>query len=386
MLEELRSQGPVLVVDGGDLFWKSRVLSKARSAQQLEKARLQAAAYAASGIDVFVPGEGDYSLGGEVALGLIKTSGLPMLSAGLVCGEERWPGQQVFERGGVRLGIIGVSAEAPEGCVVADPVDSVSAAVLEQGPVDARLVVVHGTAEEVKRIGALESVDFVLDGHARKTWVDPRSIGGSGAYELGAGSRGKRLGVLSLQLEKEGAGWSPQGQQTGRHGFAHRVVDLDGSIGEHAETQKLVEEAKALIGAAVAPEQAVAPSAATGPFVGSSACLSCHPAQYAQWRTTPHATAMDTLRNVNRAADLDCFACHVTGSHHPLGPQHPAQVGVLEDVGCESCHGPGQAHVASPGASTIQRGAEPGTCRACHDGVKDGGRFDWETYLPKVMH
>ena len=378
----------MLVLDGGDLFWKSRVLPAVRNAQQLEKARLQVAAYSSSGVDVFVPGEGDFSLGSEKVFELVEEVDMPVLAAGLVCGETRWPAHRVFERGGLRVGVVGVTGEAPEGCRVEDPVASVEAAVLAQGEVDVRLVVAHVSNEQVSVIGALDSVDFILDGHARKTWVTPKRVGEAGAFELGAGSRGKRLGVLSLRLENKGVGWALSGTPGEHHRFTHRIVDLDGSVGEHPETQKLVEAAKLRIDAAVSdiPAQPASLAVGAGPFVGSPACLSCHPAQYAQWRTTQHATAMDTLRSVNRSADLDCFACHVTGAAHPQGPQHPSEVGILEHVGCESCHGPGKAHVAEPSAASIHKSVEPSTCQVCHDGEKDGGRFDWATYLPQVSH
>jgi hypothetical protein len=128
-----------------------------------------------------------------------------------------------------------------------------------------------------------------------------------------------------------------------------------------------VEAAKPRIAAAAQMPRDVELS---GPFVGSSACLGCHPAQFAQWRSM----------------DLDCFACHVTGAQDPRGPGHPSQVGVLRNVGRESCHGPGETHLAAPVAGTIQRRAERSTCEQCHDGEQDEGRFEWETHLPKVQH
>ncbi|MEE2749885.1 MAG: multiheme c-type cytochrome [Myxococcota bacterium] len=388
MLDDLKADGAVLVVDGGDLFWRSRSLPAARKDQQLEKARLQVAAYSSSGIDVFVPGEGDFSLGAETVFELVKEGDMPVLAAGMVCGETRWPGHRVFERGGMKVGVVGVTGKGPKGCRVSDPVKSVEAAVLEQGAVDVRLVVAHVNAKQLAELGGLETVDFVLDGHARKTWMNPKRIGETGAFELGSGSRGKRLGVLSLKLEHNGVGWAPTGTPGDHHRFTHRLVDLDVSVGEHLETHKLVEAAKTRIGEAVVapPAWVVRTTVEEGPFVGSSACLPCHPTQYAQWRTTRHSTALDTLRGVNRAADLDCYACHVTGADHPQGPAHPAEVGVLEHVGCEACHGPGKAHVAEPSAANIHKSVEVSTCQLCHDGEMDGGRFDWATYGPKVSH
>ena len=126
--------------------------------------------------------------------------------------------------------------------------------------------------------------------------------------------------------------------------------------------------------------------AAAGPYVGSATCQGCHPAEFAQWKATPHARAWDTL--AARSMDPACFSCHSTGSFHPQGPQSAAEVGVLKNVGCESCHGPGRDHAGStatdhrPGLAVVDQV----TCVQCHDGVQDEGRFDYASYLPRVVH
>jgi hypothetical protein len=382
VVQEVGKKGAVVVVDGGDLFWKARVLAPARKAQQLEKARLQTEAYSLVGLDAFVPGEGDFSLGLETFLEVVEAHDLPVLAVGLVCGDTRFEGGRVIERDGVRVGLIGFVGVKPAGCEGDVGVKEVQEAIRQQGPVDVRVVIAHGTAGQVAQIGRLSGVDFLLDGHARRIWVNPKPLEGGG-FELGAGSRGKRLGVLSLEVRPGGSGWGPANERGPHHRFENGIVDLNAKIGEHAATQALVEAAKPRIAAALQPPRDVA---LDGPFVGSSACLGCHPAQFAQWRTTGHSRALGTLEQVGRSMDLDCYACHVTGAQHPQGPAHPAQVGRLRNVGCESCHGPGETHLAAPVAGTIQRKVARSTCEQCHDGQQDEGRFDWETYLPRVQH
>jgi len=76
----------------------------------------------------------------------------------------------------------------------------------------------------------------------------------------------------------------------------------------------------------------------------------------------------------------------VTGAEHPKGPKHPIQAAGLENVGCESCHGPGAAHVKTAGkVKPVRRPAED-VCTACHDGVKDEGRFEPVKYFKRVEH
>ena len=112
----------------------------------------------------------------------------------------------------------------------------------------------------------------------------------------------------------------------------------------------------------------------------------CHVSQSQQWQTTPHASAWASLMGEGKADDESCFSCHVTGGHHPAGPQSVAEVGPLKDVGCESCHGPGRAHVASPSSETITSDPPQAVCVQCHDGEQDQGDFDWATYRPQVVH
>ena len=101
------------------------------------------------GLDVFVPGEGDLSLGLERFQELTK--GWTVLAGNLSCGELSWPGTTVIEREGRRIGFIGVVDHAPAGCVATDPLDAVRAGVLEVGAVDALVLIAHtdsGTSRE----------------------------------------------------------------------------------------------------------------------------------------------------------------------------------------------------------------------------------------------
>jgi indolepyruvate decarboxylase len=55
-------EGPVVVVDAGNLYFGKGTLPAAEQAQQLEKARLQAAAFALAGIDAMLPGGDGFTL------------------------------------------------------------------------------------------------------------------------------------------------------------------------------------------------------------------------------------------------------------------------------------------------------------------------------------
>ena len=123
-----------------------------------------------------------------------------------------------------------------------------------------------------------------------------------------------------------------------------------------------------------------------GNFVGAQTCKGCHPTEYEQWDRTGHANAYAALVEDHRSQDLQCYACHVTGHGMDGGPKDPAKVGYLKNVQCESCHTGGRAHVMNPTKVSLPAKVPEATCRSCHTEEMTGGRFDYDTYLPKVIH
>jgi len=436
------------VVDGGDLGWKSGKLVKARLDQQRRKAELQHRSLALSGIDAMVPGEGDLALGWSWLTRQVERHELPMLAANLSCGEQSpFPAGRVVERDGVRLGFIGVigTGLVKGRCRTSDPAAAVQAAVAAMGEVDQLVLLAHGKPDLDKTLArAVPEADLVLSGHARRSMPTPNQLPGD-AVQLGAGSRGKKVGLLTVTLVDGGEGYhlasavgeiqarldsakkrqklnqgriakaqndrlrsraeTRQGRldsrvaaleadldaaqapvKTVQHRLKNDYWPLGEDIEDHPETAALVTAAKVEMDTV---ERALAAKA--GPvlgqsFIGSATCLGCHGEQHAQWKATPHAYAWATLERLKRTHDLDCWSCHVTGAQHPKGPRHPNQAKGLENVGCESCHGPGAAHVGAGGKAKMVRKPGLKVCIACHDGVKDEGRFEPESYFPRVVH
>lgn len=122
----------------------------------------------------------------------------------------------------------------------------------------------------------------------------------------------------------------------------------------------------------------------TDGFVGSQRCGSCHQAEYEQWLTTRHATAMQSLENVHKAGRADCYTCHITSAATDPGLALRAlprtSPDALAHVGCESCHGAGGEHVASRKPMTT---VPESTCRSCHIGKFSDG-FDYRKAIPAV--
>jgi hypothetical protein len=125
--------------------------------------------------------------------------------------------------------------------------------------------------------------------------------------------------------------------------------------------------------------------------VGSDACESCHAAEYSTWETGPHAHAVKTLQDADKAdhskksEDADCLECHTTayGKTGGFVPKQPiASQTDLARVGCESCHGPGGEHIGETAkrfGTILSLGDKCDSCvilkicGTCHDDANDPG-------------
>ena len=115
-----------------------------------------------------------------------------------------------------------------------------------------------------------------------------------------------------------------------------------------------------------------------GRYYGPKACGACHLVEYMSWGLTHHSVAYWTLYQRERAEDMACVGCHVTGLGEPSGFSLGDHGSALADVGCEACHGPGGHHGGSEAPATK-------TCQGCHD--KDHSvRFDLGRALPHIDH
>jgi hypothetical protein len=105
------------------------------------------------------------------------------------------------------------------------------------------------------------------------------------------------------------------------------------------------------------------------PYIGASACKSCHEETHAAWAKTKHANAILRLSASDKASGK-CIVCHVTGSADQIAaekdmPSHPG-------VQCESCHGAGRAHVEAAKAGDVSKAhlvkaPDEKTCTTCHN-------------------
>jgi len=119
----------------------------------------------------------------------------------------------------------------------------------------------------------------------------------------------------------------------------------------------------------------------TDHFLGADLCQRCHQGETAQWKTTSHSMAWQTLIDVKKDATPECIGCHVVGYKAPGGFQGSTDAPRLVNVQCENCHGMGTRH--EDYSSKLKVTAQ--TCTNCHHGENDP-EFNWDKKLPMVAH
>ena len=122
-----------------------------------------------------------------------------------------------------------------------------------------------------------------------------------------------------------------------------------------------------------------------GVYVGARVCANCHAPEYVQWRSTPHGTAFKTLLDVHRHYQPRCVSCHVVGFGTPTGYRMGTADERVANVQCEVCHGPGARHFREPSARTIIRQVPEAVCVACHT-PDHSNHFVYRERLPRVLH
>lgn len=430
MLTRIAAEGPRIAVDaGGSLSAKD--LSNLPAARA--KAGLFAQIYARDGIDGMTLSARDWQLGRGFVEALVEAHRLPVLAANLECdGRAPYPGHRVVTVGAHTIGIIGATDGVVPGCEVGPVGPALGRAARAVADADLVVALLPQERRTLATLGSVPADVAVIRGPS--TRIDLGT-----AMVVAPRSRGKELGELRVALNKGASKlWSPEvvaGLQTeldrhqasltrvqgeadnprkeGRIAAARRRVDraqtaldaygsaegahsaslilqpLSRDVADHPPTAKAVSALLAGLEAEAGgsiPDDAPRLVGGVGPYIGADGCTTCHGAPHAQWESTPHATAWETLRDDQHGRDPACVGCHVTGWKEAGGPRSVDEISAFRGVQCEACHGPGRRHAGAGTAATIQRSPPESLCRTCHDGDRDGGRFDHESYRPQVVH
>ena len=422
---------PLLVLLAGDAFYDAAPLEPARVDQANRNAKTLVGILNRLGVTAVLPGQRDRQQPAEVLASLRSGAEFPWLGMGT---DAR---ALLHDAGKTSVAIVGASVGTER--------DAVEAALAGLGErADVGVVLVDGSRRDANRLGAIEGVDFVIQGGLdQDAPMPPRQAGG--AWVLHASRQGQGLTIVDVYRRKTDEGyadrsewsrteraaqldrqieeltakidaWEKSGEvdpadlepqkarladlqkeraaldtpavQADGNAFFARWVELRKKSPSDREVAALMRDHDKVVNEANRVAFADLKPPPLGPddiaYVGSAACAPCHQPAYAWWRSHAHGVAYLTLQQRNKEYNLDCVGCHVTGYQQPGGSTVTHNLdGELRNVGCESCHGPGAAHAKNP-ETEILRVTPESTCIACHN-QQHSDLFDYSEFAKTLV-
>jgi len=381
--DSVRSEfGNVVVVDNGGFFPDDTL--------HREFAPFLMAQMKLLGVSVTGLGDRDLRFGAAYLKAEQKRSGLPMVSANLI---DRRTKQTlvapslVKQVGRAKVGFFGLISDkvdlgpARDSLAVEDPTTVAKRIVAELRKQGATVIVLLsqlGKVESEDLVTVVEGIDAVIVGRNVPLLQKGRLIKNTVACY--GGEQGQYYGRTLITLDAKGFATLREsetfmlGPEVGEHPNVAAVVkDFEDAFNRKVQLQQKQKAAALIESTAERSEDR---------YVGNDVCARCHVAEAAQWKTTGHAKAWQTLVDLKKDATPDCVPCHVVGYQKPGGFQGGVHATHLVNVGCENCHGMGSRHEAMTAKPT--RVTEE-TCRQCHN-ADTSPEFSYATYLPHVVH
>ena len=324
-----------------------------------------------------------------------KRSKLPLVSSNLYEGKTKKTlvdPYLLIKKGTVTVGVFGLTSDkvdlgmSRDSLSVDDPVATAKRVVPEMRKKGATVIVLLsqlGKVESEDLVTAVDGIDVVIVGRNVPLLSKGRQIKNTVACY--GGEQGQYVGRTIVNLDGKRAMASGDNETfllSPEVGEKPEMLALVKSF-EDAFNDYLRKKEKEKQVAADANRIAGGTSeASVDHYVGDEVCQRCHKAEYDQWKTTPHASAWQTLVDAKKDANPDCVKCHVVGYQQAGGFKIGDDAPKLGNVQCENCHGMGTQHEAYPAQS---RRITEATCKQCHTAA-NSPTFDFALYQPHILH
>ena len=213
LVEKLRGEGPVFVVDSGDLFFSGPPVPPAT---ELEKAKLIGRSYRRMGAAAVNVGNLDL-LQGLDFLHRESASGLPLISANLLDGTNKsplFPPFVIREVSGTRIAFFGLLFPGFKGEIGAAIRKATEEKILVKDPVETAKEVVGGLSGKADLVILLSNlglqmdnalaksvpgIHFILGGREGRAMLQPNQEGMT--YIVQSGAKGMYLGRLKITVQ-----------------------------------------------------------------------------------------------------------------------------------------------------------------------------------------
>ncbi len=319
----------------------------------------------------------------------LKRTHLPMVCANLF--EERTKRTMlepyvIKQEGRAKVGLFGLMAKdvdlgpSKDSLYVEDPTAAAKRTVAELRKKGATVIVLLsqlGKVESEDLVTAVDGIDVVIVGHNIPLLQKGRMIKNTVACY--GGEQGQYLGRTIVSLDARGHMATADNE----------TFLLGPEVGENKEVAALVKgfedsfnEKLRKIEKERAAKEAASATSSPDHYLGAEVCGRCHPSELAQWKTTKHSHAWQTLVDAKKDATPECIGCHVVGYNKSGGFKDFSTTPTLVNVQCENCHGMGTQHDAF---TAVPRKITEETCRTCHT-QNTSPEFNFALFEPHIDH
>jgi hypothetical protein len=377
----IRPWETVLLVDNGDV--NSGYGRQPELKYETAMKAMAAMDYAAVNV-----GEEDLLLGSDYLRYVADFTAVPLVSANLV----DYDGQPIFEpyllprltKNGAALtaAVIGIISttfrediEFANPHIIVEDYVPILEEILEsiQGEADIVVLLAHmNEIEAGELVEQFPQIDIIIASHCGDDpFLSPLLVND---VPVGfAGTGGTNVGVARFDLDAETARLA-----------SYSAVQLDGTFGESARIQVLLEEYQQMVRAENLLEALPRIEHGQAYFTGNESCVRCHSLPTIRFRKDKHAHAFDVIREGDQEYDPECVQCHTVGFGYESGFISVDKTPDLVHVGCEDCHGPGSKHIENPRQERYAA-VEEETCVSCHN-LENSPNFVYEEYVKKINH
>ncbi len=195
--------GHVLFIDTGDWFNKGDLTPLNTQGEAIVE-MMGACKY-----DAVITGNHDYTFGTKRLVELVDKYSIPLLAANWA-GTKTFPSYHIHEFNGVKVGVIGTAStilnKAKDKDMKVQPVEQSVKAIVKklENEVDIIVLLTHlGVEKDRELITAIPRLDILFGGHSHKQFSKLEFNEETRTALQHSGSRGKRLGELTLTWDGE---------------------------------------------------------------------------------------------------------------------------------------------------------------------------------------
>ncbi|PIV80246.1 hypothetical protein COW53_10785 [bacterium CG17_big_fil_post_rev_8_21_14_2_50_64_8] len=371
---------PTIQCDGGDLFGR-------RDQNERFQTEFLCEELGNMGIDAIGLGEQDLNYGLAFLREMIDKHDLPFTNANvrdIGTGELILPAYLIFERGGIKFGVVSVLDPAKKIITMSEKddtfqVDDPVAVLRELVPrlrekVQTVILLGHlGDSLTDTVVKEVKGIDISVTGHSFRNTTTERIL--DNTMMLCASHEGQYLGDADIFLRPD------DGKVMA---ISVEVTPLDEKVADDEAVLAKIEDFKKRLTEFKEAKRAAYPrdfGSSRETFLSDRSCKGCHEEAWTTYVQSGHMRAFATLRNKGQHFEPDCLVCHTTGYQYKNGYSDEPPNNRLINVQCEACHGYGTEHTRD---GKYAARAED-SCVVCHD-KKNSPEFDYVSYWEKIKH